>query len=218
VNEETDYYSDPFDYYEEIEKHQVFDRYAKGYVSETKNSPIREEIREKGASNDLDAFLGGLDDESYNRGYTAGQTDTEHELLEDIRGLENTVDRLEDLLSRQDTKRLDALESENTAVKKLRDEAVKEKQAVLAELSYFLGTILDTNPTPTDDVEAWAFQDGNNQAIIKVQEWVESLNKARELIEGTGGPTLKKLPKQDMNSFKRYPPEQEDDDDDWPPF
>lgn len=216
MNEETDY-DDFFDTYEEIEKAQALKRYSKGYLEETKQSPIRKDVRERGAAADFDVFLDGVDEEGYERGYSHGKADAESEMLEDLRGLENTVDRLEELLGRADTKRVATIEAENNAMRKLRDEAVKEKKAILAELSYFLGTIMDTSPTPTDDVEAWAFQDGNNQAVMKVQEWVVRVNAARELIEGETGPELKSLPEQDMNSFRSYS-EEEDYDDDWPPF
>lgn len=216
MNEETDY-DDLFDLYEEVERQQAVKRYAKGYLQETEKSPIRKDVRERGAEADFDVFLDNVGEEGYERGYSHGKGDTESELLEDIRGLENTVDRLEELLKRQDPKRLAILERENEAMRKLSEEAVKEKKAILAELSYFLGGIMDTAPTPTDDVEAWAFQDGNNQAVMKVQEWVVRINAARELIEGESGPQLKKLPEQDMGTFRNYPYEEEDDED-WPPF
>lgn len=216
MNEETDY-DDLFDTYEEIEKAQALKRYSKGYLEETKQSPIRNDVRERGAAADFDVFLDGVDEEGYERGYSHGKADAESEMLEDLRGLENTVDRLEELLGRADTKRVATIEAENNAMRKLRDEAVKEKKAILAELSYFLGTIMDTSPTPTDDVEAWAFQDGNNQAVMKVQEWVVRINAARELIEGETGPELKSLPKQDEPTSRSYF-EEDEYDDDWPPF
>jgi hypothetical protein len=219
MNEDTGEYDDFYDYYEEIERRQVEDRYSKGYIEETKRSPIREDVRRKGAANDLDAFLDDVDDKGYNRGYSDGQSDAEHELAEDIRGLENTVDRLEELLRRNDPKRLAAIEAENETMRKLRDEAVDEKKRIFAEVSYFLGTLLDTSETPTDDVEAWAYQDGNNQAIMKVQEWVVKMNEAKDALEGEDVPSISGLPQKKYGSLGYSSDgDLDEDDDDWPPF
>lgn len=213
MNEETVEYDDLYAYYEEIQRREVEERYARGYLEETKRSPIREDARRKAAVNDLNAFLDAEEDDARGRGYAEGQSDSEIELAEETDTLQKTVDRLEDIVARSDPERLARVEAENEEFKKLRDEAVDEKKRIFAEISYFLGTLVDTDKTPTDDVEAWAYQDGNNQAIMKVQEWVSKMSEAKKSLEGDNDGSYK-------DYYSNGDPDQDEDDEDYfyPPF
>jgi hypothetical protein len=132
---------------------KALERYTKGFLVELGDSAYSTDTLHSAAQEDFDHYLYKVEEEAgeagWERGYDQMSDDEESEIYK--------------------------LRHDNETLKRRVEEGEKE---IIAKLSYFFGKIAITTPPPTDNVEAWAHQDGWNEVI---QEAMTELTRLTEV-------------------------------------
>lgn len=147
----------------EITEDIIIRRYTEGLKAELKDSVYSGSTLEDYAVEDVSNFLVSLENLIYEK--------LSEELSE--RGFKSNADELRKL-EQEVTRALVYQKSLNT---ELRAQLKSAEINLGNRLSFFLGELVDANPTPTDDVEKWAYQDGWNQALDSVVTRINELTE-----------------------------------------
>jgi len=135
-------------------EYDLYERYTNGYLFELANSAHSKSVLVEGAQEDLDIYLDNMVQDAKDAGREEAWNDEDDENKREIDRLESKIEELQE---------------------KLEEGFETNVAPFIANLSYFLGEILDTSGVDTDDVEAWAFQDGHNEVIRLIMLKLEEL-------------------------------------------
>lgn len=126
-----------------LEDEEVLKRYTEGYLLENADSSYSQKTLIEGAELDLEDYIRAIKEDAqsghYDDGYHAACEDQDEELAQ----LRSEVDRL-------------------------KAEALEIERPITDGIARFMESITIKTLVDVDDVEAWAHQDGWNEAIEKI--------------------------------------------------
>ncbi len=136
----------------------VYERYTNGYLAELIDSGYSHRALTEGAHEDLDQFLESVEEIGREKGMDDGWDTAQDEFSHEITAAKREVEDMQHQLDKIAAPLL-------KEIAELKAKVADAERPFIAELSFFLGELLDTSPIDTEDVEAWAFQDGHNEVI-----------------------------------------------------
>jgi hypothetical protein len=137
-----DAYAD-YKFTQDVGYDEVLELYTAGYALSMASTAYSTDTIRDGAEEDLRSFLVRLDEQAEEAGWDRGYDEAVENEKAEVKRLRERNEELEELLAKSERPTVDAL-------------------------SRFMSQLLITTPTPVDDVEQWAFQDGHNGAIQQI--------------------------------------------------
>lgn len=136
--------------FEDLSYEELLKRYSLGYLTQNADSAYSRTTLEDGARIDLDEFLSEVEETANERGFE--------------RGLDDSCDAHERELRKltEETKELRA------------KAAAGQAPVIRAIATYIVANVMKAEVSP-DDVEAWAYQDGWNDAMNNLMAQIEAI-------------------------------------------